>query len=87
MNRKKEYEKERDAVLLEMDLDKVIAFQQRTNPGYEIPPRDLCEIGMHKARSALTTLPIKERAYSKKWLLDRGFKSHDDGDVPLPKLH
>ena len=36
---------------------------------------------VHKARTAITSLPIEERRKSKQWLLDNGFTSWDDGDV------
>lgn len=73
--------KERDEVLLSMDLNKVIDFQIRHNPGYQIPALDAVEVGMHMARTACETLPMSERLFSKRWLVTRGYRSMDNGEV------
>lgn len=39
--------------------------------------------GVHKARTAMTTLPMPERSKSKAWLIAHGSDPADDGDVPV----
>lgn len=64
---------DRDAALRSLAVDRVIEVYRKYNPGQPIPERDIVEIGMHKARTALRTLPKKERRLSKKWLIERGY--------------
>ena len=70
----------RDAVLMTGDVDKVMAFFKEHN-GHEITSREVSEVTMHKAITAVTSLPREYRAKSKAWLLDNGYSSFDDGDL------
>jgi len=72
---------ERDAVLIDGDLDKMIAFHQIYYSRRPVPPRETVEVSLHKARTAVLSLPAEVRAASKAWLEERGYKSMDDGDV------
>jgi hypothetical protein len=78
-----DFVKERNEVLLRADLDEVIAFQKKHNPGsgWEVAPREVHEVGMHKAITAVLNLPRSHRMKSKRWLTERGYKSFDDGDL------
>lgn len=74
------YCKKRDAMLMHRDVDKLIAFKVQ----HKIPlcsTRQVEEIGMHKAITAVRALPLKFRQQSKKWLIARGYSSLDDGDL------
>jgi hypothetical protein len=74
---------ERNEVLLRADLDEVVAFQKKHNPGmdWQNVPRHIQEVGMHKAITAVLNLPRSHRMKSKRWLTERGYKSFDDGDL------
>ena len=72
---------ERDAVLIEGNLEGLRAFSVKHNPGFEIPPDDILEVSLHKARTGAKSLPLALRQASKKWLLERGSSSLDDGDL------
>jgi hypothetical protein len=72
---------ERDAVLIEGDLDKLRAFHQKHNPGLVLPAPDVFECSFHKARTGAKSLPLEVRKISKAWLTQRGFSSMDDGDL------
>lgn len=74
---------ERDAMLLACDVDRAIAFWRKWSPEYEPSSRFVAEIAIHKARTAVKTLPLDARRESKRWLLERGFESADDGDVSM----
>lgn len=77
-----EFVKERDAILLSLDVDRMIAFHEKHNPGIGAPSnRNVCLISMHKARTAAKTLPMEARRLSRDWLTERGFTSLDDGDL------
>lgn len=74
--------KERDDMLMSGDVDRVIAFHAKHNPGVApFSSREVAEVSMHKARTAAKSLPMSFRSESKKWLSERGYTSHDDGDV------
>lgn len=81
----KKFLKERDAALLSGDLDKVMAFYKKWNGlvAPAVPARDIVEIGMHKAITGATSLPMTARQKSRQWLLEKGYKALDDGDVPV----
>jgi len=38
-------------------------------------------VGIHKARTACTSLPLDARLYSKAWLSARGYESLDRGEL------
>jgi hypothetical protein len=71
---------ERNRALATGDLDTVIAFL-RTYSAKEFSSRDVAEIAMHKAITGCADLDLAHRKKSKAWLLDRGYKSFDDGDL------
>lgn len=77
--------KERDEVLLRADLDEVMAFHRKHSPDVvsylQSMPRINQEAGMHKAITAVTSLPRPHRLKSKAWLRENGFTSLDDGDL------
>lgn len=78
----KAFNDKRDAVLLKGDLDEVEALSsENTNGKMKPTSREVTEIMLHKCRTAVKSLPIELRQASKKWLLDRGMKFFDDGDV------
>lgn len=74
--------RERDAMLLAADVDRSIAFGRKHNP--DVPPpssRHVAEISMHKAITSVRTLPLEHRRKSYRWLTERGYESHDDGEL------
>lgn len=74
--------KERREALLGMDKDAILAYAQKW--GLKNIPTDNDEVfwaAIHKARTALTDLPIEDRRKSKTWLTEHGFGSWDDGDL------
>lgn len=77
--------KERDEVLLSGDLDRVIEFQKKYNPRLseviDSFSREKQEAGMHKAITAMPSLPRSHRMKSKHWLVEHGYQSWDDGDL------
>ena len=73
---------ERDEVFLSMDRQRILDFYTR----YEIPRPSSEEVmwaSVHKARTGNRNLPMEARSESKRWLLERGYSSFDDGDVPV----
>lgn len=79
----KAFVKERDEMLLACDVDRCIAFHEKHNPGLKFPSRAIAEAAMHKARTAVKTLPKAERKKSKQWLKDHNMDTMpmDDGDL------
>lgn len=72
----KAFVEERDSVLLSGDIDLLMRFHQKHNPGSPpIANRELAEISMHKARTAALSLPLDIRRGSHQWLTDRGYSS------------
>lgn len=74
--------KARDEALLSMDKERIKGYAKK----YGVPlPEDeqTFWIGVHKARTAATGLPMAARSESKRWLLERGYHALDDGDVPV----
>jgi hypothetical protein len=73
----------RDAALLSMDERRIRAYFQKYNgnPGPADP--ETFWRGVHKARTALKTLPMEERTKSKRWLIEHGSEPMDDGEVPV----
>lgn len=75
----KAFTEERDAVLIEGNLDKLRAFHAKHNPNRSQPSDDrILEVSLHKARTACLSLPLPMRRASKVWLLERGYTSLDD---------
>ncbi len=51
------------------------------------PSHELARQGaIHKLVTSRTTLPMVLRSRAKEWLLEHSFSSHDDGDVPCPRV-
>ena len=82
--RMKEFAKERDAALLSMDKAKLLAYFQEWSD--KQPPSDekVFWASVHMARTGALSLPMFERAASKRWLLSRKLRTMDDGDVLPP---
>jgi hypothetical protein len=78
----KKFVAERDAALLSMDKEKIIAHMKKY--GSPVPDKRFFWLTIHKARTGATGLPMVERAASKWWLIHFGSKSIDDGDVLPP---
>lgn len=77
----KAFTAERDAVLIEGDLEKLKAFYRKHSPNISLPPDDVFENAFHKARTGAKSLPMELRKVSKAWLDARGYSSLDDGDL------
>jgi hypothetical protein len=76
-----EFLRERNEMLLACDIDRSIAFWAKHSPDRPFPNREAAEAGLHKARTAVRSLPREERLRSKRWLDERGMSSWDDGDL------
>jgi len=82
----KAFVKERDEMLMAGNIDRLIAFHEKHNPGIRaFSSRGVAEVSLHKARTAAKSLPLVFRIESKKWLSERGYTSMDDGELRLPQ--
>ncbi len=81
MKKLNDFIKRRNEALSSRDVDKVMAFHKEWSPSTAPKSREVCEIGMHIAITAVTTLPVEDRRASKQWLEQRGYSSLDDGDL------
>jgi hypothetical protein len=72
MSQLSDYLAERDAMLLKCDVDAMEAFQ-RAHGLTVASSWKASEIGLHKARTAATSLPREERLKSWHWLTQRGY--------------
>jgi hypothetical protein len=73
---------ERDEVLLSLDKQRILDFWAK----YDVPEPSSEHAfwgAVHKARTGNRNLPMDARSESKRWLLERGMTSFDDGDVPV----
>lgn len=70
-----EYCAERDIMLAKCDVDEMIAFNARHNPGRIFSDRSVAEIALHKAITGVRNLPADLRMRSHAWLLSRGYES------------
>lgn len=78
----KSFVKERDEVLLSLDIDRLISFHAKYNPTSKgFSSREVVEASMHKARTGAKSLPLEARYLSKRWLSERNMSSLDDGDL------
>lgn len=69
-------------MLLACDIDRMIEFAKKNRPNSPpFPNREVAEITLHKARTAVKNLPLEDRRSSRDWLLARGYSSLDDGDL------
>lgn len=76
--------KERKEALLSMDEETIRGFFRKYN-GREMPGNTATFwMAVHKARTADRTLPMFERAASKRWLIIHNSEPMDDGDVLPP---
>jgi hypothetical protein len=80
MDKKKiqDYVKKRNEVLLKGDVDSFIALLVEANPGITPPPPHIAEISLHKAHTAVLSLPLPLRQASKQWLTERGYTALAD---------
>jgi hypothetical protein len=79
------YLRERDAVLLDPDLDRLRRhFVKYGRPDALQASDEVMRVAWHKGRSGVTTIPRAERRKSILWLEERGFShfSDDDGKEP-----
>lgn len=78
----RQFFKDRHEALLSMDKEKILAYALKYKLRNLPADDEMFWIAIHKARTALEDLPMPERSKSKRWLLERGYYSLDDGDVP-----
>src|SRR5262245_9950806 len=81
-----EFVKERDAALLTLNRDVILAMYQKwaDDDDYNRMFNARDEVfwaSVHKARTAATSLPLEARHASKTWLSARGLSSMDDGEL------
>jgi hypothetical protein len=81
--RMKEFVADRDAALLSMDKEKLIAYGNKWGVNWKlVPGKEVWFwVSVHMARTGATSLPSEERIKSKKWLRERGLRSMDE-DLP-----
>jgi hypothetical protein len=73
--------KERDACLLALDEPRIRAYFLKYNRQTMPTDEELFWASVHKARTAIATLPRAARLESKAWLEQRGFHSLDAGTL------
>jgi hypothetical protein len=74
---------DREAALLSMDEQQIRAYFRQYNGDAGPSDPEVFWRGIHKARTALQSLPMEARQESKRWLLAHGSEPMDDGEVPL----
>lgn len=81
-----EFVRDRDEALLSMDKDKLVAYGQKWSVDWKVVPgrEEWFWVSVHMARTGAKSLPMEERLKSKKWLVERGLRSIDEGDVVWP---
>ena len=86
--RLQQFLRDRIDALLSMDEDKIRAFHTKYNPGGLLPlhPEAFWR-AVHKAITAIPTIPMNKRVESKRWLIEHGSAPMDDGDVPVEDTH
>ena len=77
-----EYIRRRDKILIDLDVDEMIALMKEAGARSVPSNRDVALIALHKARAVVTSVPENLRLESKKWLTDRGF-TYWDNEVNL----
>lgn len=71
---------DRDAAFLSLDRAQVEEFARKY--GIDMSTNDeVFWASVHKGRTAAKNLPTEARRESKRWLLERGYSSFDDGDI------
>ena len=80
----KQFLADRDAALLSMDKEQLIAYGNKWGVNWKLVPgkEEWFWVSVHMARTGATSLPRAERIKSKEWLTARGLRSMDDGDLP-----
>ena len=75
--------RERNAALLSLDKEKILAYARKWGAKLPFDPNDeeMFWCAVHKAITAIPSLPSEARSASKRWLQSRGYSSWDDGDV------
>lgn len=69
------YVAERDRLVIEGDMDKIIAFMRKHNPNLQyFPNKETAEIMLHKCRVAIKSIPEEMRKASEEWLKAHGYR-------------
>lgn len=82
-----EFQREQREVLLSLDVERMKAFLRRWSGDPELVARldEMQELslvaGMHKARAALPSFPVNERAASVVWLREHDLSVKSIGDL------
>jgi hypothetical protein len=63
------------AALVDGDVRKVRRIARHLEPHLPEPSRDEAEQMMHRARTEAESIPLKQRAWSHRWLCERGLPS------------
>lgn len=74
---------ERDSALLSMDEQKIREYFRKYNHSEMPEDMALFWMAVHKSRIACRSLPMEARRESKQWLLDRGSKPLDGGEISM----
>lgn len=74
---------ERDAALLSMDKDTLLAYGNKWGVDWKLVPGEeqWFWASVHMARTGAKSLPMEARIESKKWLTERRLRSMDDGEL------
>jgi hypothetical protein len=80
MNEADRFCRDRDDALMSGDVRVAMAFAWKYD---QLMPGTIeaAEIGMHQAITAVAGLPLERRRASRAWLVARGHRSLDDGDL------
>lgn len=72
--------KDRDEAILSLDKEKIDAYSRKYNMGETYKPKDdlIYWAGVHKCVLAIRSASEEQKASSKKWLIEHGFKSTFD---------
>lgn len=73
----------RNAALLSLDEQRIRGYYRKYNDREMPVDPEVFWRSVHKARTALRSLPMDARQASKRWLLAHGSESMDAGEVPL----
>lgn len=76
-----EYYKSLDEALLSLNVEKLKAHAKKYGIDFQPRNEEAWEVALHKAITGRRVLPREIRIASRKFLLERGFKSWDDGDL------
>jgi len=78
-----EFLADREAALLSMDEETIMAYVQKYDV-YLPEDKGVFWASVHMARVVLRPLPMFERAASKRWLIENGLEVSDGGEVLPP---